>query len=101
MKFIGAASVLLFLCTGALRADAPELEAGVYLKDGGQTLEVNGTAVPFAVDWNNDGRKDLLVGQFTNGNIWLFLNQGTDINPVFNGKETVKSNGSAITTTYG
>jgi hypothetical protein len=33
------------------------------------------------VDWNNDGKKDLLSGD-TKGQVWLFLNTGTQTEPV-------------------
>jgi len=92
---------LFSLYIGLAHGEEPWLEAGVYVQDGSQALEVNGCAVPFVVDWNNDGRKDLLVGQFTSGYIWLFVNQGTDLLPIFSGGEQVESNGSPISVTYG
>ncbi len=103
MKKTAAATavVFLFLCAGGLRADVPDLEAGVLIQDGTEPLEVNLHSSCTVVDWNNDGKKDLVVGQFYYGNIWLFLNQGTDANPVFNGGSLIQSNGSPITTTYG
>ncbi|MDT8442490.1 MAG: FG-GAP-like repeat-containing protein, partial [Desulfuromonadales bacterium] len=39
-------------------------------------------AVPFVVDWDNDQRKDLLVGQ-ADGTVDLCLNVGTESAPVF------------------
>jgi len=39
-------------------------------------------AVPFAADWNNDGRKDLIVGQ-ADGTVKLYLNAGTEDAPAF------------------
>ena len=39
-------------------------------------------AVPFAADWNNDDKKDLLVGS-SNGTITLFKNIGTEASPQF------------------
>jgi hypothetical protein len=33
-------------------------------------------------DWNQDGKKDILVGVFSRGNIWLYLNEGTDAEPI-------------------
>lgn len=39
-------------------------------------------AAPFAADWDNDGRKDLLVGG-SNGTITLFKNIGTENAPQF------------------
>lgn len=44
------------------------------------TLPAN--AVPLLVDWNNDGRKDLLVGTGA-GNVLLYLNGGDDAAPAF------------------
>jgi len=103
MKYITIASAcaLVFLCAETLRADAPELEAGVYIYDGAIPLEVDRHSTPCVVDWNNDGMKDLVVGQFGYGYIWLYLNQGTDINPVFNGGAKIESSGTPITVSYG
>lgn len=93
--------LLVLVMAGAMRAEAPDLEEGVFIQDGGGDLLVDWCSVPCVVDWNNDGAKDLLVGQFVNGWIWLFLNQGTDLNPVFNGGTLVESNGTPITANYG
>lgn len=50
---------------------APVLAAGmtITLPDVGV---VRGNAKPFAVDWNHDSRKDLIVGD-RNGRIYAFL----------------------------
>ena len=69
--------------------------------DGSSFLEVTYCSTPTVADWNNDGAKDLIVGQFTSGYIWLFLNQGTNLNPVFNGGSKIESGGTPITTSYG
>lgn len=45
-------------------------------------LPVMPGAVPFVADWNNDGRKDLLVGQ-ADGTVKLFLNAGQEATPAF------------------
>jgi hypothetical protein len=79
---------------------APALEPSVLVQDGVSPLVVQGTSVPRVVDWNNDGRKDLVIGQFTNGNIRLYLNQGTNAAPVFNGYTLIQSGGTAITTSF-
>lgn len=88
---------LLFALT--LYADVPELKDGVYINNAGAPLQMTGNSCPFAVDWNNDGKKDLLVGE-SPGYIWLFLNQGTDLNPVFNGGSKVECNSVPIKVTY-
>ncbi len=102
MKAIATAvvGVLIFICTGPVSADTPDIEEAVYIYDGSDPMEAYKTLVPVAVDWNNDGLKDLVVGQYTDGYIWLYLNQGTDINPVFDGGTLIESNGAPITTSY-
>lgn len=40
-------------------------------------------AIPCVTDWNRDGRKDLLVGYQSGGMIDLYLNSGSDAQPVF------------------
>lgn len=57
---------------------------GDFRYDTGQTLEtplIVG-ASPFVVDWDNDGRKDLLVGS-ADGTLTLLLNNGSDQAPLF------------------
>ena len=93
--------VITLLFSGILLADAPDLEPGVEIQDGFNPLEVDYCSVPCVVDWNNDGAKDLLVGQFMYGHILIFLNHGTDLNPLFNGSSLVESNGSPLTGSYG
>ena len=45
-------------------------------------LEV-GHAAPLFVDFDGDGLRDLLVGQFGNGRLRLYRNRGTSMAPVF------------------
>jgi len=92
LAFCGALAVL---------GGMPELEPGVYLTNGSSRLSVAYTPAPTVLDWNNDGKKDLLVGQFTEGNVWLFLNQGTDQQPVFNGGVLLQDGPAPICTSYG
>jgi hypothetical protein len=103
MKIIPIASLLalLFAAAGPLLAQAPGVEQGVPVLDGSIPLEVSLMSKPTVVDWNNDGNKDLVVGQYTDGNVWLFINKGTDAEPVFNGGSLIESNGTPITTTFG
>ena len=102
MKSVCLLSVCLafLLFAGDLKADAPDLKKGVKLEGGGSPISLT-TPYPTVVDWNNDGNKDLVVGQYTDGNVWLFINKGTDAEPVFNGGSLIESNGTPITTTSG
>ena len=42
-----------------------------------------GYAAPFVGDFDMDGRRDLLVGQFREGKMRIFLNRGTNAAPTF------------------
>lgn len=53
--------------------------------ESGVDLGVSGI-VPFVADWNNDGRKDLVVGQ-ADGMISLYLNSGLENAPAFSAGE--------------
>ena len=99
MKILAIPFAFLFMSCFAefLYGEIPDLEAGVYIQDGTSPLEVGGYSSPTVADWNNDGRKDILAGNIT-GNVWLYLNHGTDLNPVFNGGVRIESNGVPIVT---
>ncbi len=98
---ITMALTLFALSGGTARAEEPELKTGVYIQEGSVPLEVDRHSSPEVVDWNNDGKKDLIVGQCGYGYIRLYLNQGTDLNPVFNVWSCIEANGSPITASYG
>ena len=67
------------------------------------TIDVNGSPfneifpTPCADDWDGDGKKDLLVGQFSSGKINLLLNTGTDNEPRFSSKSFLQAGGADIT----
>jgi len=64
----------------------PIFDTGSFLKAGKSGLKSNinvgARATPCVVDWNNDGRKDLVVGAL-DGRIHVFINEGTDTEPDF------------------
>jgi hypothetical protein len=72
--------ITLFINIGT--NSSPVLSSLGYLQAGTANLDVGLRAAPLVVDWNNDGNKDLLVGN-DNGFIKLFLNSGTNASPVF------------------
>ncbi|MBC8875401.1 MAG: hypothetical protein H8E44_38745 [Planctomycetes bacterium] len=70
---------------------------GVKLMAAGEPIDVEvGHLVPCVSDWNSDGKKDLLVGQFKSGAIRLYLNQGTDTEPVFQDFSMLNAGGKPI-----
>jgi len=98
--FMGLAGVLCI--SPAATAEPPDLEEGVKLEADGTPIEVRiGHLVPVVVDWDGDGKKDLLVGQFLQGKIRLYRNVGTDAKPVFKDFEFVKARGVDISVPAG
>lgn len=85
----------------ALLAAAPGLDytfAGPEsLFDGGVPIDVGYYGAPVMFDWDGDGAKDLICGQFGSGWIRLYPNVGPDTAPAFNGFEYFYASGSQIT----
>ncbi|MFC1499253.1 FG-GAP repeat domain-containing protein [Verrucomicrobiota bacterium] len=85
---------------------APLFTSVTLIQDGGANLSLaseDGRSVPWAVDWNADGKKDLLVGSTgvldgTNhvAVVRFYENKGTDAAPVFNGYINLSAGGSTI-----
>jgi hypothetical protein len=53
-------------------------------------------ATPCVTDWNGDGRKDLLVGYQPASKIALYVNVGTDADPVFTNYTNLQAGGVDI-----
>ncbi len=98
---IVATCVSFVLFNGPAPGDAPELDTGVYVNDSGGPIDVDAHLIPCCVDWNEDGAKDLLIGQYTNGHIHLYLNQGSDFAPLFTSSSLLEAGGSPIVTSFG
>jgi hypothetical protein len=70
------------------------LAVPVLLQDGKGPIDVEvGHATPYVVDWDGDGKKDLLVGQFGDGKLRIYLNKGTDAEPKFDGFTYLQAGG--------
>jgi len=94
------ACLLVFL-VGALPAavcdgSEPMLKHPVKVPAGGVDLDVGSYSIPKVWDWDNDGRKDLIVGQATGGYVRLYLNSGTDAAPVFTTFTYIQADGANI-----
>lgn len=75
---------------------APDFEAVIFAQNNGSDLAVtSGRASPAVVDFDQDGKKDLLVGN-TNGQLLFYANTGTDAAPSFSGYVPLESDGVPI-----
>lgn len=78
---------------------APAYDEGSFLEVGSDTklpINVGLRATPVVVDWNNDGRKDMVVGN-VDGEFHLFINEGSDTEANFLLETHVQENGSNLT----
>ena len=57
-----ACCCMLGFVAAAAQGGVPALQSGTNVCDGAVWLNVGAGSLPFVVDWNNDGKKDLLVG---------------------------------------
>jgi hypothetical protein len=86
--------MLVLLCAAALAGG--ELAPPVRLEAGGAPIDAEvGHAAPYLYDWDRDGRRDLLVGQFLEGKLRIYRNAGTDTAPRF-GELTWFETGGAV-----
>ena len=92
---VGHYSGLIYYFENIGSRGEPRFSHGVPLRLGRKVLRVAGFATPVAVDWNNDGRQDLLSGDLL-GRIHLFLNVGSDRTPRFERDELLTVNGLPV-----
>ena len=75
---------LLMVMLGLAPAADPaaELLPPVRLEAAGKPIDTEvGHAAPFVGDFDGDGVNDLLVGQFGDGVLWIYRNEGTNAQP--------------------
>ncbi len=94
--------IAAFIVSTATAQGVPNFSPGQILCANDFPITGNNFASATEVaDWNADGKKDLLVGVYYNGNIWLYLNQGTDEEPVFTEGTLLEADGVPIRVGYG
>lgn len=77
---------LILVLTGLIPTEnvtlSAELSEPVRLEAAGKPIDTEiGHAAPFVCDFDGDGLKDLLVGQFRDGILWIYHNEGTNSEP--------------------
>ncbi|MFC1739069.1 FG-GAP repeat domain-containing protein [Planctomycetota bacterium] len=77
----------------------PQFDGGTYLKVGEagskSNIDVGNRATCTVVDWNSNGRKDLVIGAY-DGKIHLFINEGNDAEPDFRVETFAQQNDSDL-----
>jgi hypothetical protein len=79
-------------------AQAPSFSSASRIMDGSSPL-YDYKAEPYVVDWDGDGKKDLLVGG-DDGQVRFYQNKGTDASPSFRGFELLQADGQILTVPY-
>ena len=75
-------AVLMGLASVQAATLGDDLAAPVRLEAAGQAIDTQtGHAAPFVCDFDGDGVQDLLVGQFGNGELTIYRNEGTNAQP--------------------
>lgn len=93
-KFIGVIIINGLLITAY--AQAPLFLGPDSIKANGVNIDVGWYGSPYVYDWDGDGKKDLITGQFTSGKIRFYTNTGTDNNPAFSNYIFIKADGIDI-----
>lgn len=93
----GNGTIKIFLNIGT--DENPTFDGGTLLQVGQPGLKTNidvgDRATPCIVDWNNDGKKDLVVGAL-DSKLHIFINEGTDTAPDFRVQTFAQENGSDL-----
>jgi hypothetical protein len=88
----GGGYLHLFLNQGPAGSPA-DFVPEVIVQAAGKRLDVGSKASPCVMDWNEDGKKDLAMGNGS-GEIFLYLNEGTNEQPIFG--KPIKLNGGSL-----
>ncbi len=104
MKILLLPAIILGFCLiqPSLQADTPEFQAWEYITANGSPITLSiGHAAPCVIDWDGDGLKDLLLGQYSSGKIRFYRNVGRKLAPAFTTYSYLQADGKDIAVSYG
>lgn len=93
--------LIMVLCLSVSAVALDYLPQTQIQANGAPIKLVVGHANPLVTDWNGDGLKDLLVGQYYGGRVRYYINQGSNAAPVFGDFTHMKSDGKVISVSSG
>lgn len=74
----------------------PHFASPVTLQDvAGNALAVESYCTPCVIDWNDNNKKDILLGS-GNGKLVLYRNEGSDADPAFSSPMTIEAGGIPV-----
>ena len=96
-------AVLFVFAVAVAFAQPPVFDNPVTVDAGGVPINVGygGNASPFVVDWDGDGKQDLLLGQYSGGKVRFYRNVGTHFDPVFQDFVYLQADGVDISVSSG
>ena len=92
--------VLLFSC---VFAQVPVFDPPVAIQASGVPINVGtgGNASPYVIDWDGDGKQDLLLGQYLSGKVRFYPNVGSNFNPEFSTFSYLQADGADLSVSSG
>lgn len=88
--------IVVSACVTLVFAQKPAFYAAESLKANNIPIDVSWYGSPYVYDWNGDGKKDLLSGQFSCGYVRYYQNLGTNNSPLFGDSSFLQASGSPI-----
>jgi hypothetical protein len=93
--------ITVLIIAGAASSYSPVYVVKLSLECAGVPIDVGTYGSPCFQDWNADGLPDLIVGQYDDGKIRIYINEGSPGTLIFNSWTYMQADGTDITLPYG